>query len=65
MGITFNTFLNTTRIHIVAQLLLLGTPTDKAAFQVGFSDVRYFRLVFEKIMGMSVAQWRAQKGETP
>lgn len=65
MGATFSAFLNTTRIHLVSQLLLQGIPTDKAAFQVGFSDVRYFRLVFEKIMGMTVAQWREQKGETP
>jgi len=63
VGITFNAFVNTTRINIVGELLLLGIPTDKAAFQVGFSDVRYFRLVFEKIKGMTVAQWREQKGD--
>jgi len=67
VGITPYAFINRCRVERASRLLT-GRSTctlTEIANMSGFSDLRRFRLVFERLMGMAPASYQRQQGKAP
>ncbi len=59
-GMSITGFIRNIRIKRAAQLLKDGSRTiGEIAYEVGFSDLKYFRKNFEKLFNMSPGQYRS------
>lgn len=58
VGEPFVKFVKKYRIETAKRLLASGRTTkDEVAYQVGFSDAKYFGRVFREVAGVSVAEY--------
>lgn len=65
-GQTVVEFIRTIRLKRAAQLILQNQSTiAEITYQVGFSDLQYFRKCFKKVFGCSPSEYVAQSNETP
>ena len=66
MHCSVSQYLNTVRMeHAKARLLDTEDSVERIAEQVGFSNVKYFYVVFKNICGMTPLQYRKGKPQTP
>lgn len=58
VGETFSKILKNYRIETAKKLLITGgVPKDEVAYQVGFSDPKYFSKVFKEVEGISLTEF--------
>lgn len=62
MGMTFNHYLNLTRLrHACGLLCSTVRPVKEIAFECGFCSVEYFLYTFRKYLGMTPTDWRRRQ----
>lgn len=60
-GITYLTYLNSTRIIHACKLLKSGCSVSETALMCGFDDVSYFIRLFKKIKGVTPKKYSSEK----
>ncbi len=65
-GQTVVEFIRTMRLKRAAQMILQNKSTiAEITYQVGFSDLQYFRKCFKKLFGCSPSEYAAESNQTP
>jgi AraC-like DNA-binding protein len=68
-GMTYNTYVNSLRIHHFVNLYRETTATHQSvtaqqlAFQSGFRSYNTFSVAFKKMMGMTMTEWMRNVAE--